>query len=322
MRRLLSTAVAATAAALTLAACGSTEPAATASKPAAQKITLTDATGAKITLEGPAKKVVSTEWVVTEDLASLGVKQAGAADVKGYRQYDAAVPLPNTPEDIGTRGEPSMDTVAALAPDLIIATTDLSASALKQLKKVAPVLELRPGDATDQMGRMKQNLDLIARATGRTAQAAALEKKFDAKLAAGRGKLAAAGLDGAEVAFADGYVASHQVSVRPYTAGSLVGTVNEQLGLKNAWTVKGDKDYGLATTDVEGLTKLGKDTRFVYGSGAGNPFDGALKKNAVWTSLPFVTRHHLVTVKSGIWTFGGYGSMTQYVDALVGALAK
>ncbi|MCA1218371.1 ABC transporter substrate-binding protein [Streptomyces sp. 8L] len=322
MRRLLLTAVAATTGVLALAACGSTQPAADGSTHTSKKITLTDATGARVTLDGPAKKVVSTEWFVTEDLASLGVKQAGAADVKGYRQYDSAVPLPNTPKDIGTRGEPSMDTVASLAPDLIIATTDLSSSAIAQLKKVAPVLELRSANAADQIGQMRKNLDTIARATGRTPEATALEKKFDSTLADGRKRLSDAGLDGTDVAFADGYVASNQVTIRPFTSGSLFGTINGKLGLKNAWTVKGDKDYGLASTDVEGLTKLGKDTRFVYGRGADNPFDGALRKNSVWKSLPFVKAGHLSTVKNGIWSFGGYGSSMSYVGALVDALVK
>ncbi|MFE6133607.1 iron-siderophore ABC transporter substrate-binding protein, partial [Streptomyces sp. NPDC056437] len=57
MRRILITAAAATAAALALSACGTTEPAADAVKKTAAPITLTDASGAKVQLDGPAKKV-------------------------------------------------------------------------------------------------------------------------------------------------------------------------------------------------------------------------------------------------------------------------
>lgn len=116
---------------------------------------------------------------------------------------------------------------------------------------------------------------------------------------------------------------SNQVSVRPYTSGSLIGAVNERLGLRNAWTIKGDKDYGLATTDVEGLTGLG-DIQFTYiaNDTDGDPFAGALAKNAVWKSLPFVKDGHVHRLPDGIWMFGGPGSMEAYVDAVVDALTK
>ncbi|CAL9615879.1 ABC transporter substrate-binding protein [Streptomyces sp. NPDC057794] len=327
MRRLLLTAATTTAAALTLAACGTTEPAAdTSGAKASEGITLTDATGAKVKLDGPAKKVVATEWNEVESLITLGVDPVGVADVKGYKTWDTAVPLKNEPKDIGTRGEPSMDTIASLSPDLIVASSDLPEAAVKQLRKIAPVLGIKSADAADQIGQMFKNLDLIAQATGTTDKAEAARESFDAKVAEGRKTLADAKLDGTGIAFADGYVTSNQVSVRPYTSGSLIGSVNEELGLKNAWKVKGDPAYGLGTTDVEGLTALPKDTAFAYigndGDKASNPFAGQLKKNAVWTSLPFVKAGDVHRLPDGIWMFGGPGSMEAYIDALVEALTK
>jgi iron complex transport system substrate-binding protein len=326
MRRLLLTA-AATAAALTLTACGTTEPAADdTTKKTDERITLTDASGAKVELDGPAKKVVGTEWNVVETLISLGVDPVGVADVKGYKTWDTTVPLKNEPKDIGTRGEPSMDTVAALSPDLIVATTDLPPAAVKQLRKVAPVLEVRAADAADPIGQMNENLDLIARATGTTEQADALKKQVDAKVAEGKKALADAGLGGAEYAFADGYVVSNQVSIRPFTSGSLIGAVNERIGLKNAWTVKGDESYGLASTDVEGLTRLGDDVHFAHigsdGDENSTPFTGALAKDSVWTSLPFVKKGNVHRLPDGIWMFGGPRSMEKYIDSVVAALTK
>ncbi|MFJ3980953.1 ABC transporter substrate-binding protein [Streptomyces fungicidicus] len=325
MRRLLFTAPLATAAALVLAACGTTEPAADDAKESTEAITLTDASGAEVELDGPAEKVVGTEWNVVEHLVSLGVDPVGVADVKGYKTWDSAVPLKNEPKDIGTRGEPSMDTIASLKPDLIVATTDLQPNALKQLRKIAPVLEVKSADAADPIGRMLENVDLIAEATGTTERAATLKKDFETTLAEGRKTLADAGLDGAEIAFADGYVASNQVSVRPYTSGSLVGAVNERLGLKNAWKQKGDEAYGLASTDVEGLTGLGK-VQFVYigndGDESSDPFANELAGNSVWKSLPFVKSGDVHRLDDGIWMFGGTGSMERYADALVASLTK
>ncbi|KUF18723.1 MULTISPECIES: ABC transporter substrate-binding protein [Streptomyces] len=326
MRRLLITAATATAAALALSACGTTEPSADDKKKSAEPLTLTDATGAKVKLDGPARKVVGTEWNAVENLVSLGVDPTGVADVKGYKTWDTAVPLKNEPKDIGTRGEPSMDTVASLKPDLVIATTDLPAAAVKQLRKVAPVLTLRAADAADPIGQMTKNLDLIAEATGTTQQAEKLKKGFEAKLAEGRKALAGAGRDGAEFAFADGYVTGNQTSIRPYTSGSLIGAVNEKLGLKNNWKVKGDKSYGLGATDVEGLTELDDDVQFAYigndDDKGSNPFSGVLKKDKVWTSLPFVKKGNVHRLPDGVWMFGGPESMNQYVDSVVKALKK
>lgn len=327
MRRLLLTAATTTAAALTLAACGTTEPAADSSKKkTSEAISLTDSTGAKVELDSPAKKVVATEWNEVESLITLGVDPVGVADVKGYKTWDTAVPLKNEPKDIGTRGEPSMDTIASLSPDLIVASSDLPDAAVKQLRKIAPVLEIKSADASDQVGQMFENLDLIAEATGTTDKAATARKNFEAKVAEGKKALADAKLDGTDIAFADGYVTSNQVSLRPYTGGSLIGAVNERLGLKNAWKVKGDPAYGLGTTDVEGLTALPKDVRFAYigndDDKSSNPFSGQLKKNAVWTSLPFVKADRVHRLPDGIWMFGGPGSMEAYIDALVDALTK
>ncbi|MPY57988.1 iron-siderophore ABC transporter substrate-binding protein [Streptomyces spongiae] len=330
MRRLMMTAAVATAAALALTACGTTEPAADSddAKQTNEAITLTDASGKKVELDGPAKKVVGTEWHEVELLISLGVDPVGVADIKGYKTWDQSVPPKNEPKDIGTRGEPSMDTIAALSPDLIVASTDLPPAAVKQLREVAPVLEVRSANASDPIGQMTKNLDLIARATGTTTQADKLKKDFDTRLAEGRKALADAGLDGAQYAFADGYDISNQVSIRPFTSGSLIGAVNEKLGLKNAWTVKGDKDYGLGTTDVEGLTKLGDDVRFAYiandGDKSSTPFTakGALSKDKVWTSLPFVKKGNVHRLPDGIWMFGGPQSMEAYVDSVVSELTK
>ncbi|MEV5551121.1 iron-siderophore ABC transporter substrate-binding protein [Streptomyces sp. NPDC052309] len=327
MRRTILTAATVTAAALALAACGTTEPAAhKPEKKPSGAITLTDGKGTEVKLDGPATKVVATEWNVVESLVTLGVDPVGVADVKGYRTWDTSAPLKNEPKDIGTRGEPSMDTIASLAPDLIVATTDLPPAAVKQLRDVAPVLEVKSADGTGQIDQMLENVDLIAKATGTTDRAKTIRSDFEAKVAEGRKALADAKMAGKEIAFADGYVTSNQVSIRPYTATSLIGEVNEAIGLKNAWKLKGDESYGLASTDVEGLTGLPDGVRFAYigsdGDENSTPFTGALAKNSVWKSLPFVKAGHVHRLDDGIWMFGGPASMQAYVDGVVGALTK
>lgn len=314
------------AATMLLAACGTTEaPAPEAAAPSGEQITLTDARGQEIVLDGPATRTVGLEWNVVEHLVSLDVMPVGVADVEGYGNWVQAEPLTGEVADVGVRGEPSVEAIAALAPDLVVATNDLPEAAITQLESIAPVLLVRPADAADPIGQMRENLELLATATGKQAEAEQLLAAFDAKLDEGRAAIAEAGLAGRPIAFADGFVDGGALSIRPFTEGSLVGGVNTELGLVDAWPMEGDPDYGLASTDVEGLTNLPDDTLFVFyandaAAGGTDPFVGALEGNAVWQSLPFVQSGDTYRLPDGIWMFGGPSSMQAYVDALVTAL--
>lgn len=77
-----------------------------------------------------------------------------------------------------------------------MASSDLPDAAVKQLRKIAPVLEIKSADASDQIGQMFTNLDLIAKATGTTDKAKTARTDFEAKVTEGKKALADAKLDG------------------------------------------------------------------------------------------------------------------------------
>lgn len=312
----------AAATALLLTGCGTTESTGESSD-SGKSLSVVDSRGTTIKLDGPATKVVSLEWNATESLVSLGVMPVGAADVKNYALYVTAAPLDSDVTDVGGRGEPSVDAIAGLAPDLVVATDDLSKSAIKQIEKIAPVLVLRPADAKDALGQMEKNLNLLADATGAESKAKSLISDLDAKMADGKEELAAAGLGGTKFALSDAYTDSGAVTIRPYTKGSLLGDVTTKLGLVDAWSVKSDANYGLGSTDVEGLTTLPADVNFLYLGQAGpDPFTTDLAANPIWTSLPFVKAGKVYRMPEGIWGFGGPASMEKYIDAVVSNLAS
>ncbi|MCU1515318.1 MAG: Fe3+-siderophore binding protein FhuD family [Pseudarthrobacter sp.] len=319
-------ALAATAAlAILLTGCGTTEGPATSASTSAgsgDAVTLTDSRGVEVKLDGPAKRVVGTEWNVVENLTTLGVQPVGVADVKGYTDWVKAGKLESTVTDIGTRGEPSFDTIASLDPDLIVATADLAEAVITQLEDLAPVVVVKSADGSRQIDQAEDNLKLVAKATGTEAKADEAIATYDAAVAKGKAALDAAGLAGSRVAFADGWVADGKVSIRPYTKGSLLTDINTELGLASPWTLEGDPAYGLAATDVEGLTSLDADSFVYITNSADGDFTEELADNAVWKSLPFVASGEVHRLADGIWMFGGPASMTQYVDALVAALTK
>ena len=109
----------------------------------------------------------------------------------------------------------------------------------------------------------EENLKLVAEATGTEDKATEAIAAFDAAVAKGKAALEDAGLAGKRVAFADGWVADGKVSIRPFAEGSLLTDINTELGLVSPWEMEGDAAYGLATTDVEGLTAVDAE-HFVY----------------------------------------------------------
>ncbi|MEV4201233.1 iron-siderophore ABC transporter substrate-binding protein [Micromonospora globbae] len=321
MIRTRVTAALAAAAALLLSACGTTENAAApaTSAPSSGPVTVTDSRGKAVTLKGPATKVVGLEWGEVEMLVSLGVMPVGVADPKGYGTWVTAAKLDPGVKDVGTRGEPSVDAIVALQPDLVVMEDDRGANLVTQIEKYVPVLVTKGSDAADNLGRMRADLTMIATAVGRTAEAEKLLADFDAALADGRKKIADAGAAGRPFAIADGWKEGSTVSIRMFGQGSLVSQIGIQLGLTNAWTGKTDEVWGLGQTDVEGLTGL-KDANlhFFYNASDGDDvFADGLAGNAIWTSLPFVRQGNLHRMPDGIWTFGGPLSGKQYIDQFV-----
>jgi ABC-type Fe3+-hydroxamate transport system substrate-binding protein len=319
MRKLIGLTMAA---AVLLAGCGTTEDPAAADRAATgDPVTVVDSRGKEVRLDHPAKRVAATEWNGVEHLVSLGVMPVAVSDIEGYGQWSSAAPLDGTPEDIGTRGEPSMDSLGALDLDLVIVTDSLVEGALEQIEAKIPVLVISGGDAEDNIAAMFASLDMIAKATGAEDRAAQLKSDFDAKLADGRAEVDELGATGEKVAFSDAYVDAGSVSIRPFAKGSLVSDVFERIGLANAWSMTGDEAYGLAQADVEGLTALG-DVRFWYvaNDAFGDPYTDELAGNAIWTNLPFVRSGKVHRFDDSLWMFGGPLSMAQYVDAAIEAL--
>ncbi|MCD2443969.1 iron-siderophore ABC transporter substrate-binding protein [Agromyces sp. SYSU K20354] len=313
------TAVAA-ASVLLLTGCGTTEAPAAAGDDAAA-ISIVDDRGETIELGAPAEQVVALEWNTAENLVTLGVMPVGVADVEGYSAWVKSESLDDGVTDVGMRGEPSVDAIAGLAPDLVVTTTDLPETVIAQIEEFAPVLVVRGADASNPIGQMESNLERIATATGTDDEADAVLAEFDAKVAEGKAALEEAGLAGTAFMMSDSWASGGQVSIRPFTEGALLTAVTEELGLENAWTGEGDADYGLGSTDVEGLTSVG-DVEFLYiTNGAADAYAVDLADNAVWTSLPFVKSGNVHRLPDGIWMFGGPSSMNDYIDAVVDTLA-
>jgi iron complex transport system substrate-binding protein len=309
-------------AALVTAGCGTTEDPPSTQEPAAATggpVTVTDSRGETITLDAPATNVVGLEWGEVEMLVSLGVMPVGVADVEGYGTWVTAAPLAGGVADVGLRGEPSVDSIVALEPDLVVMEAERGSALVTQLEEYVPVLVTTGSDASDNLTRMRDDLLMIATAVGREAEADGLLSDLDTALAEGQQRIEDAGATGEQFAMADGWRQGSSISIRMFGEGALVSEVATELGLANAWEGEVDEVWGLGTTDVEGLTAIdGEQLHFFYNASDGDDvFADGLAGNAIWTSLDFVEQDQLHKLPDGIWTFGGPGSLQQFIDAIL-----
>ncbi len=310
---------------LALAACGSTQPTAQAEgdEPAggggsAQAISLTDAEGDAVELDGPAERVATLEWQQTEMVLTLGVEPVAVADPAGYTTWDSAETLPEGVADVGTRGEVNLDALFQTDPDLVVA--EMGDPAREQLREYdVPVLVTQGADAADPVAQMKETFTLIAEALGKVEEAEAVLADLDRSVEDARAAVEAAAPEVTDFVYADAYVNGSTLAIRPFGQGSLVGELGESIGLTNAWAGEVDPLYGLGQTDVEGLTAAG-DVWFLHTGTEAATWTASLEGNALWTSSAFVQNDRVVAFPESIWTFGGPRSAEQLLDGFVASV--
>ncbi|GAA2525068.1 iron-siderophore ABC transporter substrate-binding protein [Winogradskya humida] len=349
VNRLTATAAMLAVAAATITACGTTkvgEPAAGGpSAPASQTcaddttstatgpVSMTDGVGRKVELAKPAQRVAVLEWQQTEDVLTLCLTPVAVADAKGYATYVKAETLPANVADTGERGEPDLDALYATKPDLIIVEAFKADDELitKLEKRGVPVLATVGADATGQIANMKKVFSMIGTATGRTERADLVLRQFDEHLAQAKTKVAAANVTAKDFLFFDGWIEGGNVVIRPYGKGALFTELGEQLGLTPAWTDAVNKAYGsggvdpaygLAQTDIEGLTAVGAATLFYSDDQTPESYVPELRKSSIWTALPAVKEGRAYPFPAGVWGAGGPLSNEQAIDAYTKILTK
>ncbi|OII65811.1 ABC transporter substrate-binding protein [Streptomyces sp. CC53] len=328
--RALTALLAAAALAVTAAGCGSAAEEAGGGAPrkapegrgtGAGALTVTHLKGTT-TLEEPATRVVALEWTYAEDLLALGVSPAGVADIEGYDQWVTGGPrFADSVKDVGTRQAPSLETVKALKPDLIITSKVRSEANYDQLDAIAPTLMFDPYAAEGEYEEMRATLEKIGTAVGRQEAAGAALKELDGKIAAARQRLTDGGKDGAAVTVARGYTTDGAAVVEVLTDSTIPGGLLPQLGLRNAWTGKADA-YGMSKVDIEGLKPVEESTLLYVAAKDDDVFATSLPKNALWRNLDFAEGGRVHALDPGTWFFGGPFSTALVADEIADALTS
>lgn len=106
----------------------------------ASAVTVKDAKG-EFTLDKTPSRVVALEYSFVDALAQVGISPVGVADDNNVDRI-----LPQVREKIaawqsvGTRSQPSLEVIASLKPDLIIADPSRHTAVFEELKKIAPTV--------------------------------------------------------------------------------------------------------------------------------------------------------------------------------------
>lgn len=320
---------------------GSSASASPASKDCAADTTTTstgpvsfkDGVGRTVKLDKPARRIAVLEWQQVEDALTLCVTPTAVSDAKGYSTWVSAEKLPSGVKDIGTREEPDLDTLYAAKPDLIVVEAfKKDDETIKKLeKRGVPVMATRGADPADPIGNMRKVFSMIGEATGRTERADQVLKEFDDHLAAAKKQVTDAELPTRDFLFFDGWLQGGNLTVRPYGKGALFTEIGEELGMKPAWTDEVNKahgdggvdpSYGLAQTDVEGLTAVGDANLFYANDEGAGGYVAALKKNPIWKTIPAVKEGRAHSFPARVWGAGGPRSCEQAIDAYVDVLDK
>ena len=106
----------------------------------ASAVTVKDEKG-EFTLDKTPSRVVALEYSFVDALAQVGVSPVGVAD---DNKVDRILPQVREKiaawQSVGTRSQPSLEVIASLKPDLIIADPSRHTAVFEELKKIAPTV--------------------------------------------------------------------------------------------------------------------------------------------------------------------------------------
>ncbi|MCI4135969.1 ABC transporter substrate-binding protein [Bacillus vallismortis] len=250
------------------------------------------------------KRVVVLELGFIDTLLDLGITPVGVADDNKAKQLINEEVLKNIEgyTSVGTRSQPSMEKIASLKPDLIIADTTRHKKIYDQLKKIAPTIALDNVNA-DYQDTIDVSLT-IAKAVGK-------EKEMEKKLTVHEEKL---------------NETKREISAKGETV-LLIGNTNDTIKARdeNFFTsrllTQVGYQYAISTSDnnessnggdsvnmkmtLEQLLKTDPDV-IILMTGKTDDIDAdgkrPIEKNVLWKKLKAVKNGHVYHVDRAVWS--------------------
>ncbi|MFJ4876713.1 ABC transporter substrate-binding protein [Streptomyces sp. NPDC088745] len=318
--RLTAVAALTLASALTLSACGSDDSGSGdkgsgQAKNAAKTVAVTDAAGAEVKVPEAPKKVVALSEMDLDSALALGVKPVGLTAGRGQKGApgylaDQAQGIPV----VGAVTGPDIEKVLAAKPDVILAGQLADKQVLKQLQAIAPTVI-----TIDKKKDWRKSLELTGKVLGKSNEAAAFVKGYEAKIG--------------EVKTALGANAGKSVSVARYSAkgtavmqqGVFISDILKDLGFKRPG-IQNEKGQGHSTPlSDEDLKQIDADWLFIgtlMQKGPDAKLFGELKEKPAYKELGAVKDKHVTEIDGSKWTsLGGAQAAMSVLDDIKTAMA-
>ncbi len=203
-------------------------------EPTVAPLTFTDGLGRSVTLAGPAQKIVSMAPSNTEILFAVGAgaQTIGRDDFSDYPEAAKALPSVG-----GSMGNYSLEQIAALQPDLVLAAEINTPEQVKALEDLGLTVYYLKNPTT--LDEMYTNLATVAALTGHDAEAAALVETLKARVTAVTTKVALSSYTPAVF-----YEVDASDPAKPYSAGpgTFINTLISMANGVNMVTLAGISD--------------------------------------------------------------------------------
>jgi ferric citrate transport system substrate-binding protein len=227
-------------------------------------------------ISGAPARVVALEYSFVQALDALGVVPVGVADDKQPQRINQLLGKPIGYKSVGTRLEPNLELVSALAPDLIIADEMRHSAIYPQLQAIAPTIVLNSWEGSYQT--IKDSVVDIADALGERSMGETVIAGHEATIAALVAKIPT----GERRRFLLAVATPDSMSL--HTSSSFTGSVFKAIGLTPAIDSSDPVESG---TGLERLIAVDPDILLVATDSGGTVLD-QWKANSAFANISAV----------------------------------
>ena len=244
----------------------------------------------EVVLQTPPQKVVALEFSFVDALATLGVSPVGVADDgDATRVIEPIRAKLDEWTSLGSRSQPSLEVIASLDPDLIIADVERHAAVYEDLKRIAPTLILKSRGET-----YEDNLKAVMKVAQVFDRQDVMAERIEAHNAT-MDAYAAQVVSDATVQFA----VSSEKGVWLHSPRAYAGGVIARLGLNSPIPEETEQAY--IQTTLERLVQANPDYLLVGEYGDQTAVD-TYKQNPLWSIMTAVKNDHYVETDPRLWS--------------------
>ncbi|MFB7845225.1 siderophore ABC transporter substrate-binding protein [Microbacterium sp. NPDC056052] len=321
--RILTATALGLAAVVALAGCAS-GPAATPTESArARTVTVEDNNG-EHTISTPPASVVATDNRTFQTLADWGIPVKAAAvslmpETVSYVKDKSII-------DLGTHMEPDLESVVAVAPDLIVNGQRFTQhhDKLAALVPDATILELDPRDGQPFDAELKRQVTVLGEVFGKEKEAKKLVDDFDKAV-----ERAEKAYDGSGVMAVT--TSGGKIGYLAPKVGRTLGPVFDMLGLKPALSVEGADDNhkgddisveAIAASNPSWILVMDRDAVFAKDDASYVQAADILEKNQALASVTAIQEKRVVYMPTDTYLNEGIQTYTKFLNSFADALEK